>query len=62
MVALALLAAALVAGAAIAQAITKGSLEAIWTVRWIPAVLVAALGRRRMAGDCQRWVHRRSGS
>jgi len=42
-----LLIAGVVAGAAIAQAIREHSLEPIWSVGWLPAVLVATLGTRR---------------
>jgi hypothetical protein len=47
----ALVAAAVVAGAAIAQAIRERSLEPIWMVGWIPAVLVATFGART-TGRC----------
>jgi hypothetical protein len=41
--------AAVIVGFGIAQAITVESWQPIWTVGWIPAVLVATLGRRRTA-------------
>jgi hypothetical protein len=40
----ALVVAVLVFGAAIARAIREHTLEPIWTVGWIPAGLVAAVG------------------
>jgi hypothetical protein len=54
----ALVLAGLVACAAIAQAISHHSLEPIWTVGWIPAVLVASIGSRK-ADHCA-WRVRRS--
>jgi hypothetical protein len=53
----ALTAAAVVLGAAIAQAVRQGSLTPIWLVGWIPAVVVAALyrpGSRRARGPRKR--------
>jgi hypothetical protein len=43
---------AVVAIAAIAQAIREQSWHPIWTVAWLPAVLVASLSARRMRGRC----------
>jgi hypothetical protein len=43
---------ALVAGAAIAQAISERSWEPMLTVAWLPAVLVASLSTRRTRGRC----------
>jgi hypothetical protein len=51
--------AAVVAGAAIAQAIRVYSFEPIWTVAWLPAVLVASLGTRRTRGRCSHGPRRR---
>jgi cytosine/uracil/thiamine/allantoin permease len=43
-----------VGAAAVAQSIREHSLEPIWTVGWIPAVLVASLARPHAAGQCRR--------
>jgi hypothetical protein len=57
----------LVAGAAIAQAIRQHSLEPIWAVGWLPAVMVAVypslLRRGRPAGrPCLPPLRRSAGS
>jgi hypothetical protein len=51
---------AIVAGAAIAQAVRERSWQPIWQVGWLPAVLVASLSRPQRTGDCSRWLRRRS--
>jgi hypothetical protein len=56
----AIVAAAVVAGAAIAQAIREQSLEPIVLVAWLPAVLVASLSRPQSARHCWRRLTRRS--
>jgi hypothetical protein len=56
----AIVAAAVVAGAAIAQAIREHSWEPILTVAWLPAVLVASLGRPLSARRCWRRLTRRT--
>jgi hypothetical protein len=57
----AIVAAAVVAGAAIAQAIREQSWEPILTVAWLPAVLVASLSRPQSAHHCWRRMTRRTG-
>jgi hypothetical protein len=54
--------AVVVAVAAVAQAVRGQSLEPIWTVSWIPAVLAAALARPQTTGRCARRLHRPSRS
>lgn len=56
-----LAAAAVVAGAAIAQAIREHSLEPIWTVGWIPAMLVATFAAHP-TGRCSSRLRGRSRS
>ena len=56
----AIVAAAVVAGAAIAQAIRENSWEPILTVAWLPAVLVASLSRPQSARHCWRRLTRRT--
>ena len=56
----AIVAAAVVAGAAIAQAIREHSWEPILTVAWLPAVLVASLSRPQSARRCWRRLTRRT--
>ena len=56
----AIVAAAVVAGAAIAQAIREHSWEPILTVGWLPAVLVASLSRPQSARRCWRRLTRRT--
>ena len=56
----AIVAGAVVAGAAIAQAIREHSWEPILTVAWIPAVLVASLSRPQSARRCWRRLTRRT--
>jgi len=56
----AIVAAAVVAGAAIAQAIRENSWEPILTVAWLPAVLVASLSRPQSARRCWRRLTRRT--
>jgi hypothetical protein len=51
-----------VTAAAIARAIGEHSLEPIWTIGWIPAVLIASIGRPNRRGDCVRRLQRRPGS
>jgi uncharacterized membrane protein len=46
--------AVVVGAAAVALAVREHSLEPIWTVGWIPAVLVAALARPQAEGHCRR--------
>jgi hypothetical protein len=53
-VVVALAVAVLVGAAAVAQSVRQHSLEPIWTVGWIPAVLVASLARPHAAGQCRR--------
>jgi hypothetical protein len=57
----------LIAGAAIAQAVRQHSLDPIWTVGWLPAVVVAVypsvLGRDRAARrPCLPRLRRSAGS
>jgi hypothetical protein len=57
----------LIAGAVIAQAIRQHSLDPIWTVGWLPAVVVAVYpsvsGRERAARrPCLPWLRRSAGS
>jgi hypothetical protein len=47
-----------VAGAAIAAAIREHSWQPIWSVGWLPAVLVATLHPRANGGVCLRWLRR----
>jgi hypothetical protein len=49
-----LLAVGVVAGAAIAQAIREHSLGPIWSVAWLPAVLVVAFRRPDNPRQCWR--------
>jgi hypothetical protein len=49
---LALVIAALVAVAAIAEAVRSNSLGPIWTVGWLPAVLVSAVRPRPSTARC----------
>ena len=56
----AIVAAAVVAGAAIAQAIRENSWEPILTVAWLPAVLVASLSHPQSARGCWRRLTRRT--
>jgi hypothetical protein len=56
----AIVVAAVVAGAAIAQAIRERSWEPILLVAWLPAVLVASLSQPQSARRCWRWLTRRS--
>ena len=51
---------AIVAGAAIAQAIREDTWQPIWQVGWLPAVLVASVSRPQRAGDCRRRLRRHS--
>lgn len=46
--------AAVVAAAAVAQSVREHSLQPIWTVGWVPAVLIASLARPRTARQCRR--------
>ena len=57
-----LVVAGFVASAAIAQAIREHSWQPIWTIGWLPAVLVAALGPRPQMRGCMSGLRRRSGS
>ena len=57
---LALVVAALVAVAAIADAVRTNSLAPIWTVGWLPAVLVSAVRPRRSAARCSVRIRRRA--
>jgi hypothetical protein len=52
--------AAVIGGAAIAQAIREHSWQPIFTVAWLPAVLVTSLGTRRTTGRCWPRTRRRS--
>ena len=57
--------AALIMAAAIAQAVRQDSLGPVWTVGWLPAVLVAitpAAGRDRAGRACWPWRRRPAGS
>ena len=47
-----LLSVGIVAGAAIAQAIREHSWEPIWSVAWLPAVLIATLRRLASPRAC----------
>jgi hypothetical protein len=51
-VAVTLLVAGVVAGATIAQAIREHSWDPVWSIGWLPAVLVATLGTRRDTRGC----------
>jgi hypothetical protein len=53
-------AATVVLAASIAAAIRQNSLDPIWTVGWLPAVIVAQLGRRERAKRCWPFPRRRS--
>jgi hypothetical protein len=60
-------AAAIVAGSAIAQAVRQHSMDPVWAVGWLPAVLVAVYpsvtGRGRPARrPCLPWRRRPAGS
>ena len=55
----ALVVAVVVAGAAIAQAIREHTLDPIWTVGWIPAVLLGTIGPRT-TGRCSTRLRGRS--
>jgi hypothetical protein len=61
-VATTLLAVGIVAGAAIAQAIRERSWQPIWSVGWLPAVLVATFGPRRSTRACVHRLGRRARS
>jgi hypothetical protein len=61
-VAAALLIAGLVAGAATAQAIREHSWQPIWSVAWLPAVLVVTLGSPASPRACVRRPRRRARS
>jgi hypothetical protein len=61
-VATTLLAVGIVAGAAIAQAIREHSWQPIWSVAWLPAVLVVTLGPRRSTRECVQRLGRRARS
>jgi hypothetical protein len=61
-VAVTLLSVGVVAGAAIAQAIREHSWQPIWSVAWLPAVLVAALSRPADPRDCLRRLRHRARS
>jgi hypothetical protein len=52
----------IVAGATIAQAIREHSWQPIWSVGWLPAVLVATLGTRRRTRECVHRLGRRARS
>ena len=49
---LSLIGAAIVAGATITQAVRKDSLTPLWTVGWLPAVIVGATYRRNADKNC----------
>jgi hypothetical protein len=51
-VAVTLLSVGIVAGAAIAQAIREHSWQPIWSVAWLPAVLVVTLRRPANPREC----------
>jgi hypothetical protein len=57
-----LLIASVVAGAAIAQAIGEHSWQPIWSVAWLPAVLVVTLRRPANARECLSRLRRRARS
>jgi hypothetical protein len=58
--------AAIILGSAIAQAIRQHSLDPVWMVGWLPAVLVAVYpsmtGRGRARGRCLPRLRRPAGS
>ena len=62
LLALALMVGALVAGAAIEDALSTHSLAPIWMVGWLPAVLVGAFSRRASGARCSPRVRRRARS
>ena len=65
LVVVAVAAALVVAATAVVQALSRHSLEPIWTVGWIPAAIVASvasLTQPRMADRCRPRFLRRSGS
>jgi hypothetical protein len=53
-----LVAVGVVAGAAIAAAIRERRWQPIWSVGWLPAVLVATLYPRANEGSCRRRLRR----
>ena len=55
-----LLSVAVVAGAAIVQAIRERSWQPVWSVAWLPAVLIATLGRRASPRGCLPRLRRRA--
>jgi hypothetical protein len=61
-VAVTLLGVGVVAGAAIAQAIREHSWQPIWSVAWLPAVLIATLGRPASRRECLPRLRRRARS
>jgi hypothetical protein len=54
--------AVIVAVASVAQAVRDHSLEPVWTVGWLPAVLVATIGRPHARRRCSVRERRRSHS
>lgn len=50
--------AAIILGAAIAQAVRQDSLDPIWTIGWLPAALIGALYRPAARRSC--WPRRRA--
>lgn len=61
-VAVTLLGVGVVAGAAIAQAIREHSWQPIWSVGWLPAVLIATLHRPSSPRACLPRLRRRARS
>jgi hypothetical protein len=61
-VAVSLLGVGVVAGAAIAQTIREHSWQPIWSVAWLPAVLVATLRRPASPRGCLARLPRRARS
>ena len=61
-VAVTLITVRIVAGAAIAQAIREHSWQPMWSVAWLPAVLVVALRRPANARECLPRLRRRARS
>lgn len=55
-----LLGVGVVTGSAIAQAIRERSWQPIWSVAWLPAVLIATLHRPASPRDCLPWLRRRA--
>jgi hypothetical protein len=55
----ALIVAAIVVGASIANAITTASFDPIWMIGWLPAVLVGALYGPKPGRRCSRLTLRR---